>query len=217
MTFHKGYFRSCVVAAVVMTLLAGCNISTPSRVKTGEIRLRDDIKTVQLNLAAPGPLDRIAEDYRRNGDGGMRLVVAYPEKSPMREQEIRRDARALQHALSKAADADVAADYVPVPVGAASGHAVLSYRAAMALPPEDCGRMTGYKGADTRDEGEKYSIGCETKTTLSRMVVNKKDLMGRDGTADGFSRRQGAAVENYMAGTPNEPLEGTGASEIGGE
>jgi type IV pilus biogenesis protein CpaD/CtpE len=48
------------------------------------------------------------------------------------------------------------------------------------------------------------------------MVVRPDDLMGRAGAPDGDSRRQGALIEQYRSGTPNEKFESGNASEVGG-
>jgi type IV pilus biogenesis protein CpaD/CtpE len=97
-------------------------------------------------------------------------------------------------------------DYQVVKDAGQTRRGVLTYMAETAVPPRDCAPMLGYNGTDNRAALEDYKFGCESKTALSRMVVQPSDLMGHAGTAQNESRREGAVTENYKSGKPNEPL-----------
>ena len=96
------------------------------------------------------------------------------------------------------------------------GKAVVSYNVLAVQPPVGCERrLTGYQGADTLEDMHNYRIGCETRTAISKMIVNPEDLQGRAGTVSGDSRRQGTVTERYMGGEGMERLDTTNASGIG--
>lgn len=178
----------------------------------------NDVKTASLDAFYIDriKLDGIINDYKVNGDGGpLRLVMAYTEKDNADRADAERRGRIYKETFAAQGVPGVDVDYVPVQDKQLRNHAVLSYTALQALPPEDCRSMTGYHGADTLEDVSTYSFGCETKSALSQMIVRPADLVGSSGLPDSESRRQGALVERFMSGQPNERMEGLGASEVG--
>jgi len=205
--------------AVALTLgLAACDVSVPSQLETGHIRLSEDTRTVSLNADKPdaAAARRIAADFRDNGRGDMRLVMPYRSGDPLQETQARRLGREWQAAFAKGGVSGVTVDYVGVTDASLLKQAVVSYTVLAALPPAGCvQRLTGYQGADTLEDMHTYRMGCETRTALSKMIVNPEDLAGRSGSEQGDSRRHGAVTERYMSGEQMEPLQTTSASSIG--
>lgn len=206
------------LSAAVLTLgLAACDVTMPSQVETGHMRLSEQTRSVALDAAQPNDeaARRVAKDFRQNGRGEQRLVVPYKGGDPLQETQARRQGKEWQAALARNGMPGVEAEYVAVSDTTLLGRAVLSYNVLAAQPPEPCvQRLTGYQGADTLEDLHSYRIGCETKTALSKMIVNPEDLQGRDGSEPGDGRRQGTVVERYMSGEGMEPLDGQAASNI---
>jgi len=215
---HSGLSAFAGLVSAVL-LLAGCDMTTPSQVETGHIRLQESVKTVTVHPAATdaAQVSHIAADIKRNGRGAVSMVIPYKAGQPAEEVQAKRYGGKWQQALSGAGVRDLKVSYVGVSDPQLLNRAVISYNALQALPPEGCRRLTGYQGADSIEDVHDYRIGCETKTVLGKMVVDPEDLMGRDSDNRSEARRQGAVVEGYLSGTPNEPLEGGRSSEIGGE
>lgn len=216
---HVLHFRVIrTLSAAILTLgLAACDVTMPSQVETSHMRLSEETRSIALDAAKPSDdtARRVAKDFRENGRGEQRLVVPYKGGDPLQETQARRHGKEWQAALARSGMPDVDAEYVAVSDTTLLGRAVLSYNVLTALPPEPCGqRLSGYKGGDTLEDMHTYRIGCETKTALSKMIVNPEDLKGRDGTEPGDSRRQGTVVERYMGGEGMEPLDGQTASNI---
>jgi len=205
--------------AAALTLgLAACDVSVPSQLETGHIRLSEDTRSVSLNADKPDATAarRIAADFRDNGRGAMRLVMPYRSGDPLQETQARRLGREWQAAFAKGGVPGVTVDYVGVTDASLLKRAVVSYTVLAALPPAGCAqRLTGYQGADTLEDMHTYRLGCETRTALSKMIVNPEDLAGRGGSEQGDSRRQGTVTERYMSGEQMEPLQTTSASSIG--
>jgi type IV pilus biogenesis protein CpaD/CtpE len=145
-----------------------------------------------------------------------RITMPYLAGAPLSEISARRQAEAYQKAFLSEGVKDVKADLVPVATAEQTKVAVVSYGALAALPPEDCRRMIGYNGADTRTSMNRYAMGCEMKTTMSKMIAQPGDLLGRGGIAPDDSSRQGVIVQDYKDGVQNEKLDGAQASQVGG-
>lgn len=205
--------------ALVLTLgLSACDVSVPSQLETGHLRLAEDTRSVSLKADKPDAeaVRRIAADIRDNGRGDVRLVMPYHSGDPLHETQARRLGKEWQAAFSKGGVSAVKVDYVGVTDAALLERAVVSYSVLAALPPAGCERrLTGYQGADTLEDLHAYRMGCETRTALSKMIVNPEDLAGRSGSEQGDSRRQGTVAERYMSGEQMEPLQTTNASSIG--
>lgn len=186
--------------------LSGCNMTTPSQVKTGQIQLRQDVVTETLDAARPesGRVAAIAQNYQKNGSGPLRLTLSLLSGDPRHQVAAETQAHNWRREFAKSGVADIQVDYVPVGDAGYSGRAVISYMALAAHPPEDCRPLTGRDGGDTLGEVNEYSFGCESKAALSKMIADPRDLLGTSGTEAGGSRRHGAVVEKHEAGTPNE-------------
>jgi len=212
------YLKNAMAIALSVLLLAGCDVSTPSQVVTQPIQLRDAVKTAVLDPARPdaAAAKLIADDYKRDGKGdGLSLVFSYAAGDPQDKAVAEKHARAWRALFVKHGVAQVKTEYVEMTDPQYLGRAIVSYTALSAEAPKDCGRITGYQGADVLESGEKYGMGCESETALSKMVVDPSDLMGKGGTPDDDSRRDGALVEKYKAGTPNPKMQGMSASSVG--
>lgn len=197
-----------------MIMLAGCDITMPSQVETGQIRVTEQQTTEALPAAYvdTGAVTRIANDYKRNGQGPISVLVSYVDDTPAGQAHH----QAGQYKRAFAAQGvTVRTDIAAVPKTTPL-RAIVSYQAMAALPPEGCNRMAGYQGAEGLYEMKDYGIGCETKTAISRMIATPDDLLGKESGAGTESRRAGNTTEKYKNGTPNTKIEGIRSSDVGG-
>lgn len=199
-----------------LLLATACDVTMPSQVKTGKIRVEETTKTESWSAYGVNQtaLDNLARDYHQNGRGDVTAVISYKGNNPAHEIAAKKQAADYVSAFKKEG-IPLKASVVSVPDEQAAGRAVVSYNAMVALPPEDCTRMTGYQGADSINDVKKYEMGCEVKSNLSRMIVRSEDLMGGKSATDIESRRAGATVDKYINGVKNEKIEGIAASKVG--
>jgi pilus biogenesis lipoprotein CpaD len=212
--------KTCLIAvllALSLPLLAACDVTAPSQVTTGKIRLSTQTKNIVLPAQAvdKAQVENIAADYARTGKGKVTVLVSYLDGNPVNEIKARQRGNAYKNALQRSGLSTVEVNTVSVATPPDAGQAIISYHALTASAPKNCDRITGYQGGDTLDNMKKYPIGCETKSILSQMIADPSDLMGKAGTEKDDSRRAGATVETYKTGTPNQPLKGMQASTIG--
>jgi type IV pilus biogenesis protein CpaD/CtpE len=207
-----------LIAICALALLTACTVTTPSQVKTADIRVIDDFKTVSVRADRVNPTEVsvVSRDYINNGSNGMRLLMPYRTGSRPSETAAKQNAEDYRRAFEKAGVRDFRVEYVGMDDGEHLANGVISYRALQADAPADCTRMPHYKGGETFRENDDYMLGCENKLILSKMIVRPADLLGRDGTPAGHSRRDGMIIEESMSGKPNEPLDAQGASDVGG-
>jgi len=55
------------------------------------------------------------------------------------------------------------------------------------------------------------------QSNISKMINNPSDLLGTQPVTEADSSRNGAIIDPYMTGKPNQPLKGLQASGIGGQ
>lgn len=206
-TMRRLNISACLAIAL---LLSACSMATPSQVKTGAIQIEDRMKTVNIDPVSltPDQAGVIADDYHRNGRGKMAVVVSYVRANPAARIKAEQQGVKIAKAFADKGVRNLKVNMVAVNTANHAEQAVVSYMAVTAMAPKNCTRMPGYNGSDTLDSSLEYGYGCETQMAISKMIVNPEDLLGRDGTPDGESRRHGTVVEKYKSGTQNGPLAG---------
>lgn len=213
MTCVKASSICCIALSAL--LLASCDVTTPSQVRTGEIQVKDVMKTVTLDTTKmnPGEVEYIATDYLHNGSGPMRLVIPYTPGNPLNKVAAEAQGDAYGKAFTAQHVRDFRVSYTAtVEPGAMS---VLSYMALAAEPPSHCHHIAGWYGAETLNETADENFGCEIKSAESQMVARPADLLGTPGVPEDDAKRQGTLVEKYRSGTPNPELKGLNASKTG--
>jgi pilus biogenesis lipoprotein CpaD len=185
-------------------------MATPSQVKTGALRVEDQMKTFNIDPATltPDQADVIADDYNRNGRGRMDVVVSYIRANPAARVKAQQQGVKIAQTFAAKGVRNLKVNLVYVNTKNHAEQAVVSYMAVTALPGRNCTRMPGYQGTETLNNAAQYSFGCETQMAVSKMVVTPEDLLGRGGTPDDESRRHGTIVEKFKSGTQNGPLQG---------
>jgi pilus biogenesis lipoprotein CpaD len=192
-------------------------MGTPSQVKTGAIRVEDQMKTVNIDPAAftNDQANVIADDYIKNGRGKLAVVVSYIRANPAARAKAQVQGAKIANVFNNKGVKNVKVNIVAVNTKNHAEQAVVSYMSVTARAAANCTRMPGYQGGDTLDNALDYGYGCETQMAISQMIVNPEDLLGRAGTPDNESRRTGNVVENYKNGVRNPPLEGAiNASDV---
>lgn len=203
---------------LVPVMLAGCNMTTPSQIRTGQIQLQEDTatQTYPLKDIGDGQLRSIARDHALRGHGPATVTVSYLANDHQGRKDAQKSMRKVLSTLQSEGMTGTKVDYVAVNDARLAGQAVFSYPALTARAPDHCKRMPGYQGGESLEDMQDYQISCESKDVLSRMVARPADLMGNDGKGAGTGRRSGTVVETYQEGEPNKlfyPL--TSASSVG--
>lgn len=209
--------RHAAIVLLSTLMLGACDVSTPSQLSVRQVQLKEEVKTTTFDARSldSDAINGIASDYSRNGRGKVSLTLSYDASGAGAQMRAKKQATHWLNAFRQNGVNDMEVDYVAMTDSAYAGQAIVSYTALVASPPKDCGRIPGYQGAETLAGAEGYGIGCETAAMLSKMVADPSDLMGKAGTPDDDSRRQGAVVENYKLGKQNQKLQGMNASAIG--
>lgn len=212
---RRAVFMSLILVGAVL-ILTGCDASTPSRVETGKMRIVEETvtKTMRANAVEPPRIKAIADHYAANSKGLLALTVSYNEKDAKGKLRAEKQIKDFRAAFKNQGVVEIKAETVAVDEIYA-GQAVVSYRALVAKPPKGCGRIVGYQGAERVADVDYYQFGCENAAALSRMISRTEDLKGNAGSQSGDGRRMGTTVEPYASGTPNDPIGGFTASDIG--
>lgn len=213
----QAYRLVSFLGAVGMALaLSACDVSTPSQVQTGKIRVGERVVTETLDAAKVDPLrvKIVSSDIQRNGRGAVTITVPYLEGG---EAAARKQGAAYRKAFEGQGVKKVALALVPVTDDRVAGQVVVDYRAVVAAPAEKCTRIPGYVGADNLEEAVNYRFGCEMQALTTKMVADPTDLLGKESAQGGSSRRSGAIIEGYQSGTPQQPLDGMNASQVGNQ
>ena len=214
--------KSRIVFGVMAGLLmvSGCDVTTPSRVNVTRVQVQEVYKTETFRLAKIDQerMGDMIRFYKSEGAGPVRILATYMDGSSKAGAAALNDGRKIQKVFAGYGVDNVQVDTVAVDDAEHSGQAVISFRTLKATPPAGCGKITGSDGGETQAEDENYMLGCESQTAFSQMVANPEDILGREGTGKGDSRRQGNVTEPYKAGTANELFYSpASASEIGAQ
>lgn len=201
----------------VVLVLSACDASFPSQVQTGKVRLKEQIVTKMLDSSSVDPayVNVLADHIKLNGKGAVTLTVSWLSGDVSRVRVAERQGAAYKKAFKKRGVSDIHVVTVPVADKRYVNKIVVAYQALGALPADGCSRITGHQGAENLEAMEQYKFGCETQISVSKMIVDPSDLMGKAGTQDNYSSRAGSSVGAYKAGIPNAPMQGFQASSVG--
>jgi pilus biogenesis lipoprotein CpaD len=205
-------------AVFAMLALSACDTSSPSQLQTGKMRVTNRMvaETLDARRVDPARIAVIADDYMRRGKGDMTVTVSYLAGDDYMAVAADKQGRSYRDAFARRGVSGVSVVTAPTSDRRFTGQVVVTYRALTALQAKDCTRLPGYQGAETVPEMDHYKIGCEMQAAMSKMVADPSDLLGKAGTQDGDSRRNGTIIEKHNAGTPNERMQGFQASQVGG-
>lgn len=199
--------------------VSGCsdstlNMTTPSQLNVEKIQVKEQMltETLPATRVDKDQVASLAKRILRNGNPEVILTVPYLPGGQSAAQHI---GEIYQVELGDNGVKNVAVGTTMVVEAAEADKAVIAYTGLVAAKPADCGRLPGYQGTETMDAYRDYKFGCETQTALSKMADDPADLLGTSRPAQADSRRNGAIIERYQAGTPNEPLQGMQASTVG--
>jgi type IV pilus biogenesis protein CpaD/CtpE len=209
-------YRLISLAFAVLALSA-CDVSTPSQMTTGKIRLKEQMATELLDARAidPARVEVIADNFMSQARGGMTLTVPYLSNDPAGDAVAKKQGAVYKAAFEQRGVPQVSVVTVAIADKRYMDKVLVTFKELSALPPKDCTRIPGYQGSDTMENADQYKMGCEMKTVMSRMIADPSDLQGKAGAQDGDSRRMGATVEGYSSGKPNTMSESFQASKVG--
>ncbi len=104
-------FTSCLSAMALCLTVAACDVSVPSQLETRKIQIHEKLETIVVHKTqlTEGRMSVIADDYHKAGQGTMRLLIPYAEKSAAAEQQAGKDKRHYRNAFHslKIKDLDV--------------------------------------------------------------------------------------------------------------
>ena len=196
--------------------LSACDVTTPSDINTSKLKIKDQIvaETLSASQVDLKSVAAIAPKVLRNGNRELTLTVPY---LPGGEAWARDLGEAYGNAFVKQGVRHVSVALLAMTDPQDTKKIVATYQALVAKQAEDCSRIPGYQGPVGMDNYNGYQYGCETQGQLARMIADPTDLLGKKAPSEADSRRNGAIIEPYMAGTPNQPLQGMSASSIGAQ
>ncbi len=203
---------------LIPVMLAGCTMTTPSQIRTGQIQLEQDVATHSYPLkdVSKSQLRSIARDHSARGHGPASVTVSYLKGDHQGLKTAQKEMQSVLSVLKSEGMAGTAVEYIAVDDATLANQVVVSYPALTARAPDHCKRIPGYQGGESLEDIQDYQISCESKAILSRMAARPADLLGNDGKGMGTSRRSSNVVETYQDEEPNEmfyPL--SSASSVG--
>jgi len=195
-------------------MVSACDVTTPSDVNVSKLKVKDQIitETIGTNAVDLKRVALISRKVLRNGNGDVTLTIPYTQGGAIRAGDL---GTAYKNAFAAQGVTHVTVALVAMADNQDTDHAVVSFRGLVAKQAEDCGRIPGYQGTEDMDNYDGYQYGCETQGDMARMIDDPSDLMGQENAPEANSRRNGAIIEPYTVGTPNQPLKGMSASDVG--
>jgi type IV pilus biogenesis protein CpaD/CtpE len=209
---HK--HRLFLLAAVLG--LAACSPHVPSQVNTGPMRVEKDMmtKTFSAERVDVAQVSAAAQEILSGNGTDPALTIPYMVGQEVTALQME---TAYKTAFAAEGISGLSVSLVPVMSAQDADEAVLAWQVLKASAAPGCPRLPGYQGGDDLAEGQRYRFGCEMQASLSRMVADPSDLLGKTTADGGYSRRNGIIIDSYQGGTPQEPMQGFSASGIGGQ
>ena len=211
-----------VTLAVFLLPLAACHVQRDFHeptVVTGErLSLHRDTATKQVETKRTDDafLQKLAADYRQNGNGAIEIDVTYDPN--LRGDRAFAAAQATKIAAGLHAHGidDVTTDTLPASVVRTTGaqcpdavsQTLVSYQTVKAAVPADCREMGGLDGRPTEFDGD-YPLGCTIEAQMAGQIAHPQDLAGRGGLDANSGRRAANVAEGYPHGISNPPLQNT--------
>ncbi len=209
---------SLLAIVLIIGALSACDMSTPSQVNASKISVKENFvtKTFDVHRFDEAEANRLAQDIVQNGNSAMNLTISYlPDEYDANIEIAREDLAIFRGKFALRGVQNIEVVTVPVNRKSDAGKLIVSYKSLVASAPKECSSIIGLVGGENMDGMNGYEFGCSMKSAISKMVADPADLLGRSSSSPVESRRQGAVVENYKSGVPNEPLKGFNASDIG--
>lgn len=216
-------FRSlmCLGAIVMLSGLAGCSDDLrQSKLNDSPVKVHENIykKRMRTSDIDDAQLRALSRDYRRHGGGGMTLGVSYnPASDDNTAVKASNNGAELAETLRKNGVEQVNVDVLPVKKSGETSYTLIHFRRYTAEAPSNCALMPGVGKIHTSTDkmGHNYQLGCTIDSLLARQVKRPRDLLGRERADDNYAsgRRAGNIINRYREGEPNEPLEGSTATE----
>ena len=198
----------------ISLMVSACDLTTPSEVNTTKLKVQDKMVTEMLSAdhVDMAHVSSTARNVIRSGNGDVTMTIPYLPGGVVKAGDL---GTAYKSAFAAQGVTHFSIALVAMKDGQDTNNAVVSYQSSVAAQADNCGRIPGYQGTETMDNFDDYKYGCETQAQLGKMVYDPSDLLGKTNPPDANSRRNGAIIDPYQAGTPNQPLKGMSASDIG--
>ena len=204
-----------LIGTLGLALMASaCDISTPSELNTSKLKVKDQMITETLSAehVDQSRVVAIARKALRNGNGEVTLTIPYVQGGAVRAEDIGAE---YKNAFAAQGVTHVTVAPVAMTDSRDTDKIVASYQSVVAEQADECSRIPGYQGPGNMENYNGYQYGCETQASLAKMIADPTDLLGKQNPSEADSRRNGAIIEPYTLGTPNQPLKGMSASSIG--
>ena len=217
MSIKMNKIKSLLIVGVACFGLAACDLSSPSRLTVKEIELEDQYETLELNThqVDKARMNNIIKEYKLNGNGEIRIVSSYDNTKRSGSLKAIDTAAMYKKYLADNDIRNVDVKIIPHNNSLKKNKLFVTYNRLKALPPEGCHEMPGYSNGSTNLKvADEYGFKCQTKTLLSKMVVDPNDLMGVAGNSDGDSKRLGVIVDANQTGVIKEPIGGLSSTDV---
>lgn len=198
-----------IKAVVVLLALSACTQTQPSVVNPMPMRAAVEAQEVVINGDAD--LRHVAGLWKKGGKSPVELVSTYRDGNVGLANY---NASVAKDNLQRMGVEDVTVTTLP-----ASSSQVIAYLRVLDVGADkSCSYLPMDGPSINAYEFGSYRLGCTNDELLGRQVAKAEDMEGRapgdsyQRTADGA--RQGAVVDTYRSGKPNEPLKGLTSSDI---
>lgn len=194
---------------VLLLALTACTQTEPSVVNP--MPMRSAIEAKEVVISNDSDLRHVAGLWKRGGRSQVELVSTYKDGNVGLANY---NASTAKENLQRMGVEDITVTTLP-----ASSNQVIAYLRVLDVGADaNCEYLPLNGPSIAGYEFGTYRLGCTNDELLGRQVAKAEDMEGRapgesyQRTTDGA--RQGAVVDVYRSGEPNEPLEGLQASDV---
>ncbi len=175
--------------------LSACSFDTRTDVTQNKIRLIEHQQDMAVPMSAldAALLGKVADHYRRNGEGPIQFTVTYQGRQPDFSARMAADkvaeitAAFKKHGINEASGTLMRVDGTP-------SETLFRYAYWQAKGPADCPDVF-----DIYDESaaafDEYDLGCQNLTFIARQMARPSDLLGKESASDS----DGAVLTNQTA------------------
>lgn len=201
----KNFMSLCVL----LVTLSACTQTEPTRVN--EAPMLSKLSASETIIRNDNDLHDVAALWDRSGQSPVHLIATY---RPGDEGVAKRNAQTAADRLKNLGVKDVDVNLLP----AAQNTIIAQMKTLTAGAVSGCTKTPETGDVDKNYDYHDYRLGCGVDKYMGMQVAKTRDLEGRvpgqgyDTNSD--AQRQGAIVDTYRSGKPNEKLEGLNSSEI---
>jgi type IV pilus biogenesis protein CpaD/CtpE len=205
----KPAVKAACIAFITGALLTACSTwETPTYISqdkkaalaSSDTRFEEQTRNVDLKL-----LRAVADDYRKNGTGAVKIIVTYePHSKVNTAYKATSNLGNIVSGLKNEGITEFDTEILPITGGGGISKTYISYT-GVKLSESDCEMMDGLSHSNTTINKD-YEMGCSVDRLMIRQVANPKDLVGAPTSRNnvGDARRAAIVTDGYRSGTREE-------------